>query len=140
MELTNKDESASSPGESLEQVGLRLKRWRETRVRGARIPVELWTAVVDMARQFGVQRVAKGLRVDYKRLKVRVQGTGGTAQAAKADTRFVEMLVSAPSTAPGRCECTVELENAQGAKMRLELNGNGLGALSTLCSAFWGAR
>ena len=145
MELTNKDESASSPGESLEQLGLRIKRWREARVRGQRIPRELWAAAVDMARQFGVQPVAKGLRVDYKRLKRRVQGVGGVAPAGKidtrkVDTRFVEMVVSPPSTAPGRCECTVELENAQGAKMRLELNGNGLGALSTLCSAFWGAR
>ena len=145
MELTNKDESASSPGESLEQVGLHLKHWRETRVRGARIPVELWTAVAGLARQLGVQRVAKVLHLDYVRLKKRVQAGGGEAHSGKVDTRkvgarFVEMLVSAPSTAPGRCECTVELENAQGAKMRLELNGNGLGALSTLCSAFWGAR
>jgi len=34
MELTNKDENASSPGESLEQLGQRFKHWRETRVRG----------------------------------------------------------------------------------------------------------
>ena len=145
MELTNKDENASSPGESLEQLGLRLKCWREARVRGQRIPVQLWTAAVDMARQFGVQRVAKGLRVDYERLKRRVQGAGGVAHAGKidtrkVDTRFVEMLVSPPTAAPGRCECALELENAQGAKMRMELNGNGLGALGAVCSAFWGTR
>ena len=145
MELTNKDESASGPGESLEQLGLRLKRWREARVRGQRIPRELWAAAVDMARQFGVQPVAKGLRVDYKRLKRRVQGVGGVAPAGKidtrkVDTRFVEMVVSPPSAAPGRCECTVELENAQGAKMRVQLSGNALGALNTLCNAFWDAR
>ena len=145
MEPTKMDERASSPGQSLEQLGLRLKCWREARVRGQRIPVEMWTAAVDMARQFGVQPVAKGLRVDYGRLKRRVQGAGGVAHAGKIDTRkvdsrFVEMLVSAPNSAPGRCECALELENAQGAKMRLELNGNGLGALGAVCSAFWGTR
>ena len=145
MELTNKDERASSAGESLEQLGLRLKRWREARVRGQRIPVQLWAAAVDMARQLGVQPVAKGLGVDYERLKRRVQGVGGVAPAGKIDTRkvdsrFVEMVVSPPSVAPGRCECALELENAQGAKMRLELNGNGLGALGAVCSAFWDAR
>ncbi|MEO7128622.1 MAG: hypothetical protein ABI040_07130 [Rhodoferax sp.] len=144
MEQT-KDENASSPEESLEQVGLRLKHWRETRVRGARIPVQLWTAVADLARQLGVQRVAKVLHLDYVRLKGRVQGTGREARSGRVGTRkvdagFVEMLVSAPSSAPGRCECAIELENAQGAKMRLELSGNGLGAVHTLCSAFWGAR
>jgi len=144
MELT-KNENASSPEESLEQVGLRLKHWRETRVRGARIPEQLWTAVAGLARQFGVQRVAKVLHLDYMRLKRRVQGAGGVAHAGKidtrkVDTRFVEMLVSPTTAAPGRCECALELENAQGAKMRLELSGNGLSALGAVCSAFWGAR
>ena len=146
MELTKMDESANSPGESLEQLGLRLKCWREARVRGQRIPAEMWTAAAQMARHLGVQRVAKGLRVDYERLKRRVQGTGGVAAHAgkidtrKVDTRFVEMLVSPPTAAPGRCECALELENAQGAKMRVELSGNGLGALGAVCSAFWSAR
>ena len=145
MELTNKDERASSPGQSLEQLGLRLKGWREARVRGQRIPVEMWTAAVQMASQFGVHRVAKDLRVDYQRLKRRVQGASGVPPSGKIDTRkvdagFVEMVVSPPSVAPGRCECALELENAQGAKMRLELNGNGLGALGAVCSAFWEAR
>jgi len=145
MELTNKDENASSPGESLEQLGQRFKHWRETRVRGQRIPAQMWTAAVQMARQLGVQRVAKGLRVDYERLKKRVQGAGGVAPAGKidtrkVDTRFVEMLVATPTAAPGRCECALELENAQGAKMRMELSGNGLGALGAVCSAFWSAR
>jgi len=143
MELKN-DESKNSP-ESLEQLGLRFKHWRETRVRGQRIPAQMWTAAVQMARQLGVQRVAKGLRVDYERLKRRVQGAGGVAHAGKiyprkVDTRFVEMVVSPPAAAPGRCECALELENAQGAKMRMELSGNGLGALGAVCSAFWGAR
>ena len=145
MELTKMDERASSAGESLEQLGLRLKCWREARVRGQRIPVEMWTAAVQMASQFGVHRVAKDLRVDYERLKKRVQGTGGEARSGrvgtrKVDSRFVEMVVSPPSVAPGRCECALEMENAQGAKMRLELNGNGLGALGAVCSAFWGTR
>jgi len=145
MEQTKNDENASSPGESLEQLGLRLKCWREARVRGQRIPAQMWTAAVQMARQLGVHRVAKVLHLDYERLKKRVQGAGGVAHAGKidtrkVDTRFVEMLVSPPTAAPGRCECAVELENAQGAKMRMELSGNGLGALGAVCSAFWGAR
>ena len=145
MEPTKMDERASSPGQSLEQLGLRLKCWREARVRGQRIPAEMWTAAVQMARQFGVQRVAKGLHLDYGRLKRRVQGAGGEARSGRVGTRkvdagFVEMLVSAPNSAPGRSECALELENAQGAKMRMELNGNGLGALGAVCSAFWGTR
>jgi hypothetical protein len=42
----------------------------------------------------------------------------------------------APSTQP---ECVVELANARGARMRVELSGQGLVGLSALCSAFLGA-
>ena len=79
MELKN-DESTNSP-ESLEQLGQRFKHWRETRVRSQRIPAQMWTAAVQMALQLGVQRVAKVLRVDYERLKRRVQGAGGVVPA-----------------------------------------------------------
>jgi hypothetical protein len=55
----------------------------------------------------------------------------------------VELLATAASPASaaavGRHECVVELENARGAKMRVELNGPGVAALAGLCSSFWGA-
>jgi hypothetical protein len=50
--------------------------------------------------------------------------------------RFVELTVS-PAREPVAqrlCECTIELENPRGAKMRVELNVAGLAGL---CSAFW---
>jgi hypothetical protein len=33
----------------------------------------------------------------------------------------------------------VELANARGAKMRIELRGSGLAGLPALCNAFWAA-
>jgi len=124
-------------GESLEQVGKRFKRWRDARVRGEHIPAVLWAAAVGMARQHGLHRVAQELRVDYDRLKKRLERAGCAVQAGKVDPRFVELLVSPASAAASLCECAVELENARGAKMRVELNGNGLAGLAGLCSAFW---
>jgi hypothetical protein len=123
-------------GESLEQVGERFKRWRNARVRGEHIPAVLWAAAVGMAKQHGVHRVAHELRVDYDRLNKRA---GGAVQAGKVDPRFVELLVSPVPAATSLCECADELENVRGAKMRVELNGNGLAGLSGLCSAFWSA-
>ena len=126
-------------GESLEQVGKRFKRWREARGRGQHIPAVLWAAAVDMVRQHGLHCVAHELRVDYDRLKKRLERAGGAAQAGKVDTQFVELLVSPVPVGAGLCECAVELENVRGAKMRVELNGNGLAGLAGLCSAFWSA-
>ena len=36
-------------------------------------------------------------------------------------------------------DCVIELENACGAKMRVELNGAGLAGLAHLCRGFWSA-
>lgn len=126
-------------GENLEQVVERFRHWRDARVRGEHIPADLWAAAVGMARQHGLQRVADELRVDHDRLKKRLARAGGEAQAGKVATRFVELLVAPEPAAARLCECAVELENARGAKMRVELNGNGLAGLAGLCGTFWSA-
>ena len=45
----------------------------------------------------------------------------------------------AAAAATGVHDCVVELHNARGAKMRVELNAGGLAGLAHLCRAFWGA-
>ena len=139
MEETRKSEQASGRGESLEHVELRFKRWRESRQRGEHIPPALWAAAVAVAKEHGLYRVAHELRVDFDGLKRRVEHAGGTAPRGGIDPRFVELFATAAPTAAGLRECVVELENARGAKMRVELSGNGLAGLAGLCSTFWSA-
>lgn len=140
MDETVKVEPARH-GESLEQVGKRFKRWRDARARGEHIPPLLWAAAVGIAREHGLHRVVHELRVNHDGLKRRLERAGGATQSGKVGTRFVELTVS-PALQPAAqslCECAVELENARGAKMRVELNGNGLAGLAGLCSTFWSA-
>ena len=61
------------------------------------------------------------------------------ARAGEVSPQFVELMVSPAPRAQSLRECVVELENARGAKMRVELNGNGLAGLAGLCSSFWSA-
>ncbi len=140
MEETSKTEQASGHGDSLEEIKRRLQHWRGGRKLGEHIPPALWAAAVSVAKEHGVHRVAVELRVDYAGLKRRVERAGDAApRAGKVDTQFVELYAPAAPAAAGLRECVVELENARGAKMRVELNGNGLAGLAHLCSAFWGA-
>jgi hypothetical protein len=51
-------------------VGERFAWWRRGRVRGARIPRELWQLAIDLADRYGVSRVAGVVRVgDYEMQK-----------------------------------------------------------------------
>lgn len=140
MDRETSVEQTDGHGESLEQVERRFSRWRESRKQGQRIPTVLWAAAAGMAKQHGVHRVARELRLDYNGLKNRVGPVGPARGAAKIDAQFVELFGAPASTVAPVCECAVELENARGAKMRVQLNGHGLAGLERLCSAFWGAR
>jgi hypothetical protein len=87
----------------------------------------------------GVEAVAGVLRVDLERLKARLKPVGERVQGSLRDTPFVEMRVATTTQSAHRCDCAVELNNARGARMRVELNGDGLASLAELCSAFWSA-
>lgn len=123
--------------ENLEQVDERFKRWRSTRRRGTPIPQALWALAVGLARAQGLNRIARVLRLDYYDLKKRLECAEGAGCARQVQPTFVEWLRPA---VVGSCECRVELENARGAKMRIELRGGDMaGSLARLSSSFWSA-
>ena len=147
MEETSEIEQSSVAGDDLEGIKRRLQGWRAQRKPGEHIPAPLWAAAVEAAKVHGVYRVAIDLRLDFAGLQRRIEGTGATAPRGPVAPKFVELLTStaaAPAPAAtsvatsGRHECVVEMENARGAKMRVQLDGPGMVALAGLCSAFWG--
>jgi hypothetical protein len=96
-----------------------------------------------MASTYGISRTAKTLRVSYNALKQRVaEGTAATGGSEKsaADQRFASVpafLELAPPTRAGACQCTLELEDASGAKMRVHLQGVETPDLTALSRSFW---
>ena len=109
-----------------------FKSWRRRRRRGTRIPAALWQAAVEAAEEHGVAKTSQELSLDYYKLKERVEldaeeeGTGGRG--------FLELPVFAAS-APG--ECVLEIEDGQGARLRVELKGVTAAELEPLARALW---
>ena len=142
MEATSKAVQTRLLGDGLSQLKRQFDQWRAGRKVGERIPLELWAGAVAAAVEHGAYRVSAELRLDYAVLKRRAALAGGTVPATELAPRFVELFAPAGPTRPAvasQPECVVELENVHGAKMRVELSGNGLSGLSSLCSAFWAA-
>ena len=90
-----------------------------------------------MAGTYGLHRTAKVLRVNYYGLKKRVEQdvavTPGDSEAGVMAT-FVEV---ASPLGSGSCEYTLELEDADGAKMRVHLKGGTTPDLAALSRSFW---
>ena len=121
----------------LEGVRERFERWRRTHEPRSRIPDSLWAAAVRAAGTCGIHRASKALRLGYYSLKDRVeqQSTAALDQMeAAAAAPFLEL---APSAFAGPCDCTLELENAAGSKMRVHLKAAAPPDMAALCRSFW---
>ncbi len=120
----------------LEGVRARFERWRGRQSVRSRIPDPLWAAAVKMARSYGICRTARALRVNYYALKKRVEQesvAAGRPEGGAAAT-FLELASPASTRC---CECTWELEDAGGAKMRVHLKGFETPDLAALSRSFW---
>src|SRR5207247_6741011 len=63
----------------MEQARQQLDRWRSTRTHRSPIPEPLWAVAVQLARQHGIFATARALRLDYTRLKARVESAHRTS-------------------------------------------------------------
>jgi hypothetical protein len=119
---------------SLEEAKRRFEEWRKNRIGKARIPTELWSAAVEVARKEGINRTARELHVAWDDLKRRMATTGEVPRQP-APSAFVELVAPRAQSVP---ECTLEVEGRQG-KLRIQLKGASASDLATLSRALWEA-
>jgi hypothetical protein len=115
---------SKTPIVSLEEAKVRFEEWRNNRRGKARIPAELWSAAVEVARKEGINRTARELHVAWDDLKRRMPATGAIPQ----QPAFVELVTSQVQSVP---ECTLEVEG-RGGKVRIQLRGASASYLATL--------
>ena len=128
-----------------------FRRWRSTRQRGERIPLDLWTAAAAAAREHGVSRASSALGLDYYSLKRRVEDvprtprsgqSAGPQPSSPTGPTFVELPVAAATTA-GTVACTIVLEHSRTdsstARLRIEFPAITSSELAALVER-WGHR
>jgi hypothetical protein len=122
---------------ALERVRQRFDRWRRSHRSRARISDSLWAAAVRAAGTCGVHRTAKALGVDYYSLKKRVQQEAATAVGVSQGGDAVPFIELTPAASASSCQCDVELESVDGAKMRVHLRSLQMPDLAALSRSFW---
>ena len=105
-----------------EVVRNQLENWRKRRRCRGRIPEALWQAAVELCRDHSIFEVSRALRLNYNGLKNRVPKARymGLAVGQHRDLSFVKLDLGAPISPS---ECLVEMEAANGSKMRLSFRG-----------------
>jgi hypothetical protein len=127
------DKSSVSIPEPIVQLQRQLDQFRSAQLHRAKIPESLWQAAEELAREHGLYAVAHPLRLDYVRLKRRVEGVAKPKEKKKvASPGFVELIATQPATA----ECVIEFESKGGGKMRIQWKGSGAPDWSSLLRAW----
>jgi hypothetical protein len=127
----------SASGSQFERVQHRFDLWRKTRKRCSPIPETLWSSAVELAREHGLHRTAQTLRLNYYSLKKRFPLISGAPGRAQKEPTFVELFP--PPGVAGHSVCTIEMENVQGGKMKIHVQGLGGTDLAVLSDSFWKA-
>lgn len=101
----------------MRSVCRRFDVWRKSHRGRLPIPERLWASAAAVAREHGVFRTAKVLRLEYGKLK-RLAEAGGRAPRPTTPTAFLELM---PQGASGS-DCLIELEGPRG-KMSIQWRG-----------------
>jgi len=107
----------------------KLERWRDRRAPGERIPEPLWAETCALAAEHGISKTALSLRLDYYSVKKRLEASPPEERAEFLEVPFGALLSGS--------ECIVELEDGQGARLRIELKGQATSELASVVLALW---
>lgn len=108
--------------QSLEGVQQKFNNWRLKRQKRGLIPEELWEGAVRAVQENPPGRVSRVLRLNYLQLKRRIQAKDSQTNG-KVGGRFLELDVRQLSIVS--VECVVEVEKANGAKMKMQIKNAG---------------
>jgi len=119
---------------TIEEVKARFDQWRQTRQGRSRIPDELWVAAGELARQHGVNKISRVLRLEFNHLKRMTESAGQTTPGRREKPpTFLELIAPRAS---GPAEYTIEMET-DGRMLRIHCRGASPAELAQLSQALW---
>jgi len=98
---------------ALSRARRQLDQWRSRQSGRKRLPRELWSTAVALAREHGTNKTARTLGLKYDSLKKHLEATPPAASGpGKVQPEFMELLPQ--ERMPLSLECTIEFEDERG--------------------------
>ena len=121
---------------ALYEARRQLDQWRSQQPsKRTRLPKEFWRQAVALAREYGLNKTARALKVKYESLKKHIEQSGANEEdSAKAQPEFIELLTA--TIKPGTVECMLEWADGCGATVRMHMRGAGPSELSAVAGVF----
>ena len=120
-------------GAGFAEVGERIEAWRRTERAASSHARRAVGSRGRLAKKYSLHKVSKAFRLSYTSLKKRVHPDMPSARKEPGPV-FIELDMGPTARIP---ECTVEMEDGSGAKMRMRFSGKVDCNLLELGKAFW---
>lgn len=119
----------------MKKVQEQFENWRKTKSsRGSATPKHLWQAAVDLHDDYSAYEIARGLRVEYSKLQSLISEAPKTK--TEATPAFMQMEIPPPSPQPKQNEWSIEMEKADGTKMKISGSGLQMPDIALICQSF----
>ncbi len=121
---------------AIQKVKQRFETWRELRKKRTKIPEKLWQAAVELSSDYSLNEISQTLHLNYSVLKERILSMKSEELGVnEVEGGFVEVdLGGGVSTE----EWVFELEDGNGAKMRMRMKGGAGVDLIEIAKVLWG--
>lgn len=119
----------------MKKVQEQFKNWRKNKSRrGSATPKHLWEAAVKLHGDYSTYEIARDLRVGYSKLQSLI------SEASKTKTEstpgFIQMEIPPLLPQSKQDEWSIEMENANGAKMKISGRGSQMPNIAMICQSF----
>jgi len=112
---------------TLEAVQKRFQQWRENRKKGERIPRELWEAACVLFPRYSINRIARGLKLDYVGLRNKIN----PALKEEEGPHFVEFSMAKAQRA---VDCKLKMRDSRGGLIKIRIKKGAVGRVIELMS------
>jgi hypothetical protein len=106
---------------TIEDDRQRFEQWRESRKQRTPIPASLWEGAASLCADHSIYKISRSLHLDYNALKRHVCSSHPESLSESVtSSAFVELDLKASLP---EAECLLEMEDKEGAKMKMHIKG-----------------
>ena len=119
----------------MKKVQEQFADWRKNKSsRGSATPQHLWEAAVSLRDDYSAYEIAKNLRVGYNKLQSLISEASKTK--SEPTPAFIQMEIPPPPVQPKQNEWSIEMEKADGTKMKISGSGLQMPDIALICQSF----
>ncbi|MBU0545676.1 hypothetical protein KKA13_00265 [Patescibacteria group bacterium] len=121
----------------MKKVQQQLENWRKNRKsKRTPIPDSLWEAAIGLHGEYSTYEIVKALRLNSRKLKCKI--LNASEKKAESTPAFIQLDIPGPQ--PRQSEWSIEMENVDGAKMKISGTGSEMPDIALICQNFLGGK